>query len=217
MASQVNLDTNATDSTGADSIKVTTASATYLLEKASGGFSNLIDKNGNDWIGFNSTPGSGSSGEFRGIPNVGLPDGVFHPGFNSANVTVDSSGPLKTTITATSNDGLSSITYEFFPTYVRATVTRASANYQFLYEGTPGGQFNANDTITLSDGTTNTLGNEAPPPPPTAKAARASPSAAGPTTANGPPSTAPRTTATCSWPTTIRTTSSTPTSTWTTT
>ena len=47
--------------------------------------------------------------------------------------------------------------YEIYPTYLRATMLQADANYWFLYEGTPGGTINNNDTVVRSDGTVTPL------------------------------------------------------------
>jgi len=50
--------------------KIETPSATYYLEKSGAGLSSLIDRDGNDWLGFHPEPGSGAAGEYRGFPNA---------------------------------------------------------------------------------------------------------------------------------------------------
>jgi hypothetical protein len=55
------------------SIVVSTAIGTWYYHKPGGGFASLDDVDGQDWIGY--TPGGGSAGEYRGIPN----GGGFHP------------------------------------------------------------------------------------------------------------------------------------------
>ncbi len=141
-------------------IEIDTQVAKYFLQTDNGGFSSIIDNSGQDWLNFNNNVNSGSSGEYRGFPNAVL-GGGFHAGFTSGTTTIVSSGPLKTTIISnvavdTGNpNGLShfSMKYEIYPTYLRATMLQADANYWFLYEGTPGGTINDNDTVYRSDGT----------------------------------------------------------------
>jgi hypothetical protein len=48
--------------------------------------------------------------------------------------------------------------YEIYPTFVRATVVQADDSYWFLYEGTPGGSVDGNDTVVRSDGTVTGIG-----------------------------------------------------------
>ena len=72
-----------------------------------GGISEILDTNGNDWVGFNSS--SGSAGEYRGVPNLGVPAGLhpYDPTGNfpstptrhyTATTTIVNSGPLETTV-----------------------------------------------------------------------------------------------------------------------
>ena len=63
---------------GRPCFRVETASATYYFQKESGGFSSIVDKNGNDWISFKPDQNSGSAGEYRGLPNLGE---CCHPGY----------------------------------------------------------------------------------------------------------------------------------------
>ena len=51
------------------------SNATLFLDKEGGGLVSLIDNDSNDWI--SHSPGGGSAGEFRGIPNTG----ELHPGY----------------------------------------------------------------------------------------------------------------------------------------
>lgn len=139
--------------------------ATYYYHKLGGGFASIRDRDGEDWISYYPDANSKYAGEFRGIPNLG---DVFHPGYSSSsgtnqgsNSTVLEDGVLKLTIQSISKDGSWKAIWEIFPTYARLTVVDIpnGGDYWFLYEGTPGGNFeytggspdylvtSANDTI----------------------------------------------------------------------
>ncbi|HEY7090884.1 MAG TPA: Calx-beta domain-containing protein [Tepidisphaeraceae bacterium] len=144
---------------GFDSIRIANQTATFYYQKATGGFSSIVDSNGNDWISWHPT--GGSDGEFRGTPNLG-PVG-FHPGRDpvagssqteSLSTAVVSNGPLKTVIESTASISGNKVRWEFYPTFARCTVLSMDQNYWFLYEGTPGGSISAHDTVVESDGTT---------------------------------------------------------------
>jgi hypothetical protein len=147
---------------GQAAIKVDTQTATYWLQKQNGGFSSIEDKSGNDWLGFNPTAGTQSGGEFRGTPNAVYPGGGFHAGFNVGSTSIISQGPLKTTIECTMSVDKQipgspftyKMRYEFYNDHVVATMVQAGSSYWFLYEGTPGGSVDGNDTVVRSDGTT---------------------------------------------------------------
>jgi hypothetical protein len=159
-APQVTTDANTSDK-GQAAIKIDTLTATYWLQKANGGFSSIEDKSGNDWLGFDPTSGSEAGGEFRGTPNAVFPGGGFHAGFTTGSSTIINSGPLKTTIESTlsvdKQDGHGPYTfkmrYEIYGDHVTATMVQADSSYWFLYEGTPGGAVDGNDTVARSDGT----------------------------------------------------------------
>lgn len=119
------------------SYKITTTLAKYFYHKLGGGFASMIDTAGNDWISFR--PGGGSSGEYRGIPNLGP---VAHPGYVNATSSVVSQGPLKAIILSQTLDNAWLWQWDFFPTYARLTLHRRGDTYWILYEGTPGGQIN---------------------------------------------------------------------------
>lgn len=146
---------NVTDE-GFSSVRVVTQLADYYYQKAEGGFSSIVDKDGNDWITWHST--GGSDGAFRGVPNMG-PAG-YHPGLDhDVTTTIVSQGPLKTTLLSTDPAG-NKVQWEFYPQFVRATVIDFKQDYYFLYEGTPGGSVNGNDTVIRSDGTTTNSNEE---------------------------------------------------------
>lgn len=143
---------------GQSSFKVTTQNAVYYYHKQGAGFASMIDGEESDWISYH--PGNGSSGEFRGVPNVatqieGENVGVFHPGYTLSTSTVYRSGPIKITIRSVTNDDAWEKTWAIYPRYATMTLVRkpAALLYWFLYEGTPGGEISAGDFYYLQDGT----------------------------------------------------------------
>jgi regulation of enolase protein 1 (concanavalin A-like superfamily) len=135
------------------SFKIVNQSGRYFFHKPGGGFASFIDPNGNDWISWQ--PGGGGAGEFRGIPNSGQ---AFHPGYTNSTSTLEISGPLRSRIVARSSDNLWESVWDIFPGYARMTMTRMNGNWWWLYEGTPGGQFQVNsDYLRLSTGQTYAL------------------------------------------------------------
>ena len=148
---QVTVTDNVIDE-GQASYQINTANATYLFQKTAGGFSSLLDAQGNDWISYSAA--SGSAGAFRGIPNLVYPEGHLHPGATSATSSILSQGPLKTAVRSITNDGLWETVWEFYPQYAVMTVLQTGHNYWFLYEGTPGGSLDGNsDIVVRADGT----------------------------------------------------------------
>jgi len=124
---------------GQASYRIATQNATYFYQNEAGGFSSLLDVDGNDWISFH--PWGGSDGIYRGIPNMVHPDNIFHPGHKNCTSSILHAGPLKVTIHTVSNNGLWECIWEVYPYYARMTLLKkANQNYWFLYEGTPGGK-----------------------------------------------------------------------------
>ena len=115
------------------SVKVETPAATYFYHKAGGGFASMVDREGNDWLGYR--PCCQSAGEYRGIPNMW----EFHPGKDSCTSKVESAGPLKARIRTKSHDNRWESVWDIFPEYARMTLLKADGTYWFLYEGIPGG------------------------------------------------------------------------------
>lgn len=131
---------------GAPHFMVRTPSATYYYDRPGGGFSRLIDPEGNDWVQFKREPWdtypASAASAFRGIPNLvyrSEDGGAGHPGH--ARCTSRLSGPNQ--ITTTSLSGKWQWTWTFFPEHARLDVQRLDPEhaYWFLYEGTPGGTF----------------------------------------------------------------------------
>lgn len=132
--------------------RIQTPTATYFLEKKGGGLSSLVDRDGNDWLGFHPKKGSGSEGEYRGFPNAVYKQGIscfhaFNVHVDAVNTRVENEKEGYVSILATSEDDFWQGRYEFFATHCTFTITKmpAGKNYWILYEGTPGGQFNMDD------------------------------------------------------------------------
>jgi len=122
---------------GQESYQVITPGATWFYHKLGAGFSSLLDRDGLDWLSYR--PGGGSAGEYRGIPNMGHPEGYCHPGKTASHSRVSASGPLCVSIESASNDGVMRCRWDIFPHHARLTVFQMRTPYWFLYEGTPGG------------------------------------------------------------------------------
>lgn len=133
---------------GAPHFVIRTKSATYWYDKAGGGFSRLIDRDGKDWISFkrepwNRVPDSAASA-FRGIPNFVFGSeegGAGHPGFTKC----ESALIGKNQIATMSKSRKWKWTWTFSDSVAHVTMEKADpAGYWFLYEGTPGGSFTPN-------------------------------------------------------------------------
>ena len=149
-AEGVNLIEEAVDESAGSAAcyRIETAGVTWYLEKTGAGLSSLIDKYGNDWLGFHPQAGSGAGGEFRGFPNaVNKQAGsYFHPknaGTDPSTTKVERVEPGRVTISAISSSGEWACRYDFHPTHCTFTMTRMPAGFKYwvLYEGTPGGQY----------------------------------------------------------------------------
>lgn len=125
---------------------ITTRSATYYYDKAGGGFSRIIDRQGNDWVSFrpepwNEYPASAAS-SYRGLPNLvfGSEDGgAGHPGFDKCR----SHQLGDDAIVTESLNGRWKWTWRFHADHARLSIERVDHRhpYWFLYEGTPGGRY----------------------------------------------------------------------------
>lgn len=133
---------------GKDHYVIKTKAATYYYDIAGGGFSRMLDKYGNDWIGFKQLTSDypqGASGTFRGLPNLvyqGEDNGAGHPGFDQCNSWFEG-GKLY----SESKSNLWKWRWTFHDNYAALEVLKAdpNRNYWFLYEGTPGGKFNPSE------------------------------------------------------------------------
>lgn len=137
-------------------IAVQTRAGEWIYHYKGAGFSSLHDADGQDWLSYR--PGDGPRGEFRGIPNMGYPEGYMHPGKQMSDTIVESSGPLRVSLLSESRDGKWAGRWEIFPTYAKMTVLRINHPFWFLYEGTPGGTIEPEEDFWIKpDGTTGKL------------------------------------------------------------
>jgi len=72
---------------GQECFKIITPHATYFYQKEAGGFSNILDENGTDWIQFKKTANAeyprSAAADYRGLPNLVFRSedgGCGHPG-----------------------------------------------------------------------------------------------------------------------------------------
>jgi hypothetical protein len=151
---------------GQSSYQVQTTNATYYYHEMGGGFSSIVDANGNDWVNYNSTPGD--NGTYRGLPNVitnvdGTGIEGFRPGVTNTISSLVSQGPLKITIHSETIDGQWEALWEFYPTYARMTLLKVGGAYWFTYGGTPGGVLDTSganrDRMYLPDSSANDITN----------------------------------------------------------
>ena len=131
---------------------ITTASATWFLEKQGGGLSSMVDKNGVDWLGFHKQPGSGWKGEYRGFPNaVHRQDGnYFHAmnaGTDPSTSRVEIVADDHVRIAFTSGNAKWQGVWDFYPHRCDFTMVTVSEGYKYWvqYEGVPGGEMDATD------------------------------------------------------------------------
>ncbi|MEM8897333.1 MAG: hypothetical protein AAGC85_04480 [Bacteroidota bacterium] len=131
---------------GRDHFIIRTSEATFFYDKAGGGMSRLFDKELKDWIGFKMKPWdeypASAASAFRGLPNFVFQSedgGAGHPGHNLC-TTVKVDGH---TIKSTSLSGKWSWEWTFWPTKAEVNILSVDPDhaYWFLYEGTPGGMF----------------------------------------------------------------------------
>lgn len=154
--------TDAVAHEGQSSFKIASSVGTYYYHKQGAGFASLEDVEGRDWISFHPGAGTGSAGEFRGIPNMGT---CCHPGYADPTTlgsvsTLVHQGPLNARIRSVSSDQNWDLYWDIYPQYATLTVTKIGAPFWFLYEGTPGGGEKidaARDYYVLNDGTRKTI------------------------------------------------------------
>jgi len=141
---------------GVPSIKVTTGNGNWWYDTAGAAFSSIVDRDGNDWLNYNLK--SGANGRYRGLPNMGYPEGYMHPGSDASRTEIIRSGPLIISLYSESLDGKWAGQWDMYPHEARLTVLRVSHPFWFLYEGTPGGSIDAEgDRWLRGDGSSGTL------------------------------------------------------------
>ncbi|WP_372898728.1 hypothetical protein, partial [Stieleria sp.] len=129
-----------------DHFVIDTPRATYWLDKRSGGLSRLIDRDGNDWIGFKKEPWdrypASAASSFRGLPNLlfqGDEGGFGHPGWDRG--TSKQVDPR--TIETTSETGTWRLRWTFHATHADLQVQTDDPKrpFWFLYEGPIAGRW----------------------------------------------------------------------------
>lgn len=145
---QLNPDDISIDETveqGIPCLRIKTPSATYLYDKAGGGFMSMIDKDGKDWISFKTEdyppPGNAAS-RYRGIPNLGIggeDNDAGHPGFDLCRTEVIAPNVIETT----TKTGNWKFRWAFYDNYAKFIMIESKPDipYWFLYEGTPAGNY----------------------------------------------------------------------------
>lgn len=108
---------------GQAAFKIETATATYYYHKKGCGFSSVVDRDGNDWVGFEPVSGSRGKGEYRGIPNFAS----FHPGYNVGSTTIKSQNS-ECVILESSASGFT-CSWEIYDTHVHMTLQQAKGAY----------------------------------------------------------------------------------------
>jgi hypothetical protein len=150
---KVNLTHGTDDSAGGGpAYIITTPVATYYLEKEGGGLSILLDKDGNDWLGFHNRPGSAHKGEYRGFPNaIHKQDGSYFHAMNaktdpsSSTISIETKNHIQ--IIVTSDNKKWQGQYDFYADRCDFTMIKISEGYKFWvqYEGVPGGEMDSTD------------------------------------------------------------------------
>jgi hypothetical protein len=120
--------------------------ATYYYDKAGGGFSRMMDREGNDWISFkkepwNEYPASAAS-SYRGLPNLVFRSedgGAGHPGFDQCVSFKKGNDQIVTE----SKSGQWKWRWTFYKDHAVLLIDKIDPQqpYWFLYEGTPGGKY----------------------------------------------------------------------------
>ncbi|TNF43435.1 MAG: hypothetical protein EP310_04550 [Bacteroidetes bacterium] len=124
---------------------IETKDITWYYDIEGGGFSRMIDADGNDWISFKREPWgeypASAASAFRGIPNLVFKSddgGAGHPGHEKCNSWLESEK-----IITESKSGKWKWCWTFFDDHALLEILKTDCNqpYWFLYEGTPGGNY----------------------------------------------------------------------------
>lgn len=128
---------------------VKTQYATYYYDQKGGGFSSILDSDGNDWIGFNAEPWNkypaSAASSFRGLPNLvfkGPESGAGHPGFDQCITILNADN----SITSVSKLNDWRWTWTFTDKIAQLDVQKVPSDnpYWFLYEGIAAGKYDPN-------------------------------------------------------------------------
>jgi hypothetical protein len=144
-----------TEDQGIDAVIVTTATASWTYQLSAGGFSSLLDRDGEEWIGFAPGPSGTAEGAahvYRGIPNLVHPDDIGHPGHEKCRSRVEEETDA-VLISTVSTDGSWAWQWRITESEASLSVTRTppERSYWFLYEGTPAGRYEPERSFWGSD------------------------------------------------------------------
>ena len=140
---------------GREHIRVETRAATYLYDPVAGGFSSILDPDGNDWVAYKDQPWgkypASAASSYRGLPNLvfgGEDDGAGHPGHSQMTSQVSGNQIL-----SQSKSGKWRWAWTFDRRGARLDVLQwpADRNYWFLYEGPAGGSYQPKTTWWATD------------------------------------------------------------------
>ncbi len=140
------LDITETLFEGRPHFMVRTERATWLYDRAGGGFSRLVDREGRDWISFGAEPLSefpaAAAAGYRGLPNLvfaGPDGGAGHPGFDRCTSELEGASTIRTV----SRSGLWAWSWTFTETTATFAMEKADPEHPwwFLYEGPVAGTF----------------------------------------------------------------------------
>jgi len=129
---------------------VKTQKVHYYYDRQGGGFSRIIDEAGNDWVSFKREPWgeypASAASAFRGLPNLvwqGADDGAGHPGHKQCKSWIEGNK-----IVTESVSGNWKWSWTFGPDHAQLDVLKIDSErgYWFLYEGTPGGKYQPEET-----------------------------------------------------------------------
>ncbi|MCM5664332.1 FG-GAP repeat domain-containing protein [Galbibacter mesophilus] len=135
---------------------IKTPNVTYYYDKAGGGFSRIIDKEGNDWVSFKKEPWGtypqAAASSFRGLPNLvfgsEVDGGAGHPGHDKCTSEMIGNNKIKTV----SKSGNWAWEWTIEDNYAKLEILKTDGNpYWFLYEGTPGGKYNPSSSVYGTD------------------------------------------------------------------
>jgi hypothetical protein len=141
---------------GRPHFRIKNAVGTFLYDPVAGGFSSILDKQGNDWVGYadDTTGGypAAAATKYRGVPNLvfgGDDDGAGHPGFTKCESRIT----RRNQITTVSISGEWEWRWTFYRTSARLDVIRTpeDRNYWFLYEGPASGKYLPRTTFWATD------------------------------------------------------------------
>lgn len=126
--------------------KIITKSATYYYDKAGGGFSRIMDVDGNDWVQYKGSADvdypEGAASGFRGVPNLVFRSedgGAGHPGFDQCVSELADNN----TIFTKSKSGNWQWRWTFYGDHAHMSMEKTDPKhtYWFLYEGPVAGTF----------------------------------------------------------------------------